>query len=71
MDLESSHHKEDDFYVTVYGDGCQPTHCGDRFAIHTNIESLHCTPDINLVFCQLKKEGGRQGWGLGVQERRL
>lgn len=33
---------------------------------YTNIESLHCTPDINLMFCQLKRES-RQGWGRGCR----
>ena len=29
------------------------SYCGDRFAKHTNIESLCCTPETNIVSCQL------------------
>lgn len=28
-------------------------YCGDHFEIHTNIESLHCTPEMNTMLCQL------------------
>ena len=35
------------------------TYRGDHCAIYTNIETLHCTPETNLMLCQLylnKKE---------------
>ena len=27
------------------------TYYGDHFTIYTNIESLHCTPETNIMFC--------------------
>lgn len=29
------------------------TYCGAHFVVYTNFESLHCTPDINSMLCQL------------------
>ena len=29
------------------------TYCGDHFVIYTNIKSLHCTPETNIMLCQL------------------
>lgn len=26
---------------------------GDHFAVYTSIESLHCTPETNIILCQL------------------
>ena len=29
------------------------TYCGDRTAVYTNTESLHCTPEMNIMLRQL------------------
>ena len=29
------------------------TYYGDHFAVYTNTESLYCTPEINIIICQL------------------
>ena len=29
------------------------TYCGDHFAIYTNTESSCCTPETNIMLCQL------------------
>ena len=29
------------------------TYYGDHFAVYTNTESLCCTPEINIIICQL------------------
>lgn len=26
------------------------THCGDHFAEYTNMESLHCIPETNILY---------------------
>ena len=36
----------------MYGDNVNQTYCGDHFAIYTNIESLCCIPETNVI-CQL------------------
>lgn len=44
-------------------DGNQ-AYCGDRFAVHTNTESLCCIPETNIT-CQsyLKKKEGKKERG--------
>lgn len=32
------------------------TYYGDHFAVYTNTESLHCTPEINICQLNLKKD---------------
>ena len=31
------------------------TYRSDRFAIYTNIKSLHCTPETNVLYLKTKK----------------
>lgn len=33
----------------MYDDEIKQTYCSDHFAIYTNIESLHCTPETNIT----------------------
>ena len=28
------------------------TYWGNHFAIHTNVESLHCIPETSIMLCQ-------------------
>ena len=48
------------------------TSCGDYFAIYTNIKSLHCTPETNIMlsvnYSSVKKN--KKGKGI-LQKRRL
>ena len=27
------------------------TYCGDYFTVYTNIKSLYCTPETNIILC--------------------
>ena len=50
------------------------TYCGDHFAIYTNIQSLCCTPEANIMlyinYTSMKKERkeGRKEGGKGGRE---
>lgn len=44
------------------------TYC-DHFAMYTNVESLHCTPETNmLLYLQLKKKNVREETEKRVKE---
>ena len=32
------------------------TYCGDNFAVHKNIKSLHCTPETNIMSLYFNKK---------------
>ena len=51
VNLKSSHHKkkEKNLWLCMVIDGNQ-TYCDVHFAIHTNVKSLNCTPETNIVF---------------------
>jgi len=50
MNLESFHPKKKIILCMVMD--IDRTYCGDHFMLYTNIESLYCTPEINIL-CQL------------------
>ena len=44
----------------MYGDDVDWAYCGDNFSIYTNLESLCCAPETNIIVCQLISLGIRQ-----------
>ena len=61
MVLESSHDKKT-IFLTIMVIDVNWTYCGDHYTIYTNIKTLHCTPDINVMLWQLYLNKKTENW---------
>lgn len=50
VNLKHSHHKKNYLVILMLTDGNQ-TYPGDHFIMYTNVESLSCTPETNIILC--------------------
>lgn len=50
VNLKRSHHKKNYLVILMLTDG-NWTYPGDHFIMYTNVESLSCTPETNIILC--------------------
>ena len=62
VNLRNSHHKKSNSFLTMCGDGWKLNLLWWSFALYTNIKSLCCKTETNIILCQLYLKKIREEW---------